>query len=159
MTYRMALAAASLVDALVALYLHLWKTNKFGLGGSLACGAGHGCEVAQFSSYGYFLGVDVALIGAVGWGVIFLVSFVGTLPRHENARWPTAALAALVVPALAFTLRLKYGEFVVLRTFCPWCAVNAVVVVLATALVFLDWRRLQRLSRFDAAAIGDAEPA
>jgi uncharacterized membrane protein len=145
MTYRMALALASLVNALVALYLHLWKTNKFGLGGTLACGAGHGCEIAQYSSYGYFLKVDVALIGAVGWGTVFVISFLGTLPRHEDARWPTIALTALVYPALLFTLRLKYGEFIVLDTFCPWCAVNAVIVVVACVLVALDWRRLRRL--------------
>ena len=152
MTYRMALALASLVNALVALYLHLWKTNRFGLGGTLACGAGHGCEVAQYSSYGYFFRVDVALIGAVGGGVVFLLSFLGTLPRNEDARWPTLALAALVYPALLFTLRLKYGEFIVLKTFCPWCAVNATIVVVASILVALDWRRLRRLDPAPAGA-------
>lgn len=150
MTYRMIIAVASLIDALVATYLHLWKTNRFGLGGSLVCGAGHGCEVAQFSSYGYFLGVDVALIGAVGWGIVFLVSLLGTSWQAEDEAWPTAILSALVWPALLFTLRLKYGEFVVLKTFCPWCAVNAVVVVVCSLLVWLDWRRLRRLRETDA---------
>ena len=141
MTYRMALALIALVDAIVALYLHLWK---LGLAGTLSCGAEHGCEVVQLSSYGWFLGVDVALIGAVGWGAVFVVAVLGTLPRWEDARWPTVALSALVFPALLFTLRLKYGEFVVLRSFCPWCAINAVIVVIASVLVSLDWRRLRR---------------
>ncbi|MGZ8375842.1 MAG: vitamin K epoxide reductase family protein [Gemmatirosa sp.] len=144
MTYRMALALVALVDAIVALYLHLWK---LGLAGTLSCGAEHGCEVVQLSSYGWFFGVDVALIGAVGWGTVFVLAVLGTLPRWEEARWPTIALAALVVPALLFTLRLKYGEFVVLRSFCPWCAINAVIVVIASVLVALDWRRLRRDAR------------
>jgi uncharacterized membrane protein len=144
MTYRMALALASLANALVALYLHLWKYNRFGLGGSLACGGGQGCVTAQYSPYGYFFGADVALIGAVGWGLVFVIAFLGTLPQHEDERWPTLALAALVYPALLFTLRLKYGEFLVLHTFCPWCAINAVVVLVASVLVWLDWRRLRR---------------
>jgi uncharacterized membrane protein len=143
MTFRMALALVALVDAIVAFYLHLWK---IGLAGTLSCGAERGCEVVQLSSYGWFLGVDVALIGAVGWGAVFVVAVLGTLPRWEDARWPTAALSALVYPALLFTLRLKYGEFIVLRSFCPWCAINAVIVVIATALVTLDWRRLLRSS-------------
>ena len=141
MTYRMAVALVALVDSIVALYLHLWK---IGLAGTLSCGAEHGCEVVQLSSYGWFLGVDVALIGAVGWAAVFVVAVLGTLPRWEDARWPTVALSALVYPALLFTLRLKYGEFIVLRSFCPWCAINAVIVVIATVLVTLDWRRLRR---------------
>ena len=149
MTYRMALALVALIDAIVALYLHLWK---IGLAGTLSCGEEHGCEVVQLSSYGYFLGVDVALIGAVGWGAVFVVAVLGTLPRWEDARWPTAALSTLVYPALLFTLRLKYGEFIVLRSFCPWCAVNAVVVVIASVLVSLDWRRLRRHATVDADA-------
>lgn len=136
MTPRMLLALASLVDALVAGYLHLWKT---GHAGALTCGATHGCEVAQFSSYGYFLGQDVALIGFVGWSVVCLLAVVGTLPRFEDDARVTRALAALVGVALLFTLRLKYGEFVVLRTFCPWCAVNALVVLASVVLVWRDW--------------------
>lgn len=140
MTPRMLLALASLVDALVAGYLHLWKTGRTG---ALTCGAGHGCEVAQFSSYGFFLGQDVALIGCVGWGAICLLAIAGTVPRLEHDPRVTRALAALVGFALLFTLRLKYGEFVVLRTFCPWCAVNAVVVVVASVLVWRDAARLR----------------
>ena len=146
MTYRMAVALVALVDAIVALYLHLWK---IGLAGTLSCGAEHGCEVVQLSSYGWFLGVDVALIGAVGWSAVFVLAVLGTLPRWEDARWPTVALSALVFPALLFTLRLKYGEFIVLRSFCPWCAINAVIVVIASVLVALDWRRLRRLDADD----------
>ena len=142
----MALALVALIDAIVALYLHLWK---IGLAGTLSCGEEHGCEVVQLSSYGYFLGVDVALIGAVGWGAVFVIAVLGTLPRWEDARWPTVALSALVYPALLFTLRLKYGEFIVLRSFCPWCAINAVVVMIASVLVSLDWRRLRRHATYD----------
>ena len=146
----MALALVALIDAIVALYLHLWK---IGLAGTLSCGEEHGCEVVQLSSYGYFLGVDVALIGAVGWGAVFVIAVIGTLPRWEDARWPTAALSALVYPALLFTLRLKYGEFIVLRSFCPWCAINAVIVVIASVLVSLDWRRLRRHATYDGDAV------
>jgi uncharacterized membrane protein len=138
----MTIALASLISGLVALYLHLWK---IGVAGSLSCGAGHGCEVAQLSSYGYFLGVDVALIGTVGYALIFLVSMLGVQPRWEDARWPTLALMALIFPALLFTVRLKYGEFIVLRTFCPWCAISAVTITLCSVLVLLDWRRVREL--------------
>ena len=102
MTHRMSIALASLVSGLVALYLHLWK---LGVMGPLACGTG-GCEYVQGSSYGWFMGVDVALIGAVGYAAVFVVAVLGTLPKWEDARWPTQALAALIIPALLFTVRI-----------------------------------------------------
>jgi uncharacterized membrane protein len=153
MKLRMALALAALGNAFVALYLHLWK---LGLVGTLACTSGGGCEYVQGSRYGWFLGVDVALIGAVGWTLVFLVAFVGAQPRFERESWPTRLAAALVGLAFLFTLRLKYGEFVVLRSFCPWCAVNVVVVLVSTALVWLDLKRLARERATESGAVAPA---
>jgi uncharacterized membrane protein len=149
MTYRMAIAFTSLVNALVAAYLHLWK---LGLVGSLACTSGGGCEYVQGSRYGWFFGVDVALIGAIGWTLVFLLALVGTAPSREDDPRVTKLLGALVGFGLVFTLRLKYGEFLVLRSFCPWCAVNAVIVVVNAVLVTLDARRLDRRRAVGAGA-------
>ncbi len=147
MTLRMAIALASLVNALVSFYLHLYKLGRVG---ALTCGAGHGCEIAQFSSYGWFLGLDVALIGTIGWSAVFLLAVVGTLPRWEHARWPSVGLLVLVYAGLLFTVRLKYGEFIVLRTFCPWCFINVVIVSLCAVLAALDWRRVRSRAHDDA---------
>ena len=145
--FRMVIAVASLVSGLVAAYLHLWKR---GVMGPLTCGEGRGCEIVQLSQWGWFLGVDVALIGALGYTAIFVVSVLGTTPRWEADRWPTYALMLLVYPAVLFTVRLKYAEFIVLRTFCSWCAVSAVTITLCVILSVLDWRRVQRVGRGDA---------
>ena len=153
MTYRMAIALTSLVNALVATYLHLWK---IGLVGTLACSSSGGCEFVQGSRFGWFFGVDVALIGAVGWALVFLVALFATAPAREDDPRLTKLLGALIGFGFVFTLRLKYGEFVVLRSFCPWCAVNAVVVVVNSVLVVLDARRLDRGA---AAASGAARVA
>jgi uncharacterized membrane protein len=136
---RMLIALASLVSGMVALYLHLWKIGK---AGSLACGGGGGCAFVQGSKYGWFLGVDVALIGTIGYALIFAVAFAGTLPRFADVRWPTRALQLLIWPAVLFTIRLKWAEFVVLKSFCPWCAVSAMTITLCAILVTLDARRL-----------------
>jgi uncharacterized membrane protein len=141
MWYRRLIALLALVNAFVALYLHLWKQ---GLAGSLSCGAGGGCMIAQMSSYGWFMGVDVALIGVVGYTLILIVAVSGSLVQSADAPWPTSLLVGLIGPALAFTVRLKYGEFIVLRTFCPWCAISAVSITLCGILVLLDWRRVHR---------------
>ena len=149
LSYRQIIAVLALVNAFVATYLHLWKIGK---AGTLACGAGHGCAIAQMSSYGWFLGVDVALIGAVGYTLILIAALVGSMHGRENARGPVLALAALVYPAILFTLRLKYGEFIVLKTFCPWCAISAVSITTLGVIVWIELRRTSLLARTAGAA-------
>ena len=120
MTKRMAIAMASLISGIVALYLHLWK---LGLTGSLACSGGGGCEYVQGSKYGWFLGVDVALIGTVGYAMLFVAALVSTTAAFRRQRSGRTRLMQLMIwPAVLFTLRLKYAEFIVLKSFCPWCA-------------------------------------
>ncbi len=159
LSYRQLVALIALVNAFVATYLHLWKIGK---AGALACGGSGGCALVQFSSWSWFLGVDVALIGAVGYTLILLTAIVGTTGGREDARGPALALAALVYPAILFTLRLKYAEFVVLRTFCPWCAISAVSITLLGIIVALELRRTRRaadaLPRSAAAPTPPAPP-
>jgi uncharacterized membrane protein len=142
MKYRMTICFASLISSLVGLYLHLWK---LGAVGPLVCSAGGSCELVQTSSYGSFFGVDVALIGAVGYALLFGASLLSLQPRLSEARWPTLALMGMIWPAALFTLWLKYAEFFMLRSFCPWCAVSALTIALCAVMVTLDWRRVRHL--------------
>lgn len=139
----MTIAILSLISGIVALYLHLWK---LGLTGTLACSGTHGCEYIQGSKYGWFLGVDVALIGTVGYAVLFVAAIVSTMPKLEDETWPNTMLQVLIWPAILFTLRLKYAEFIILKGFCPWCAVSAVIITVCAILVTLDRRRLARVA-------------
>lgn len=139
--YRMAIALLALLAALVALYLHLWKA---GLTGPLTCTSDRGCEIAMMSSWGWFLGVDVALIGAVGYGLILGAALWGLSPRLVWSAGPTLLLLALILPAVLFTIRLKYAEWVVLGTFCPWCFESTVTIILCLVLGVLDYRRVRR---------------
>jgi uncharacterized membrane protein len=142
--YRMAIAILALAAALVALYLHLWK---LGLVGTLTCTANRGCEVAMTSSWSWFLGVDVALIGVVGYAAILGVSLWGAQPGREMSATPALLLLALIVPAVLFTIRLKYAEWFVLKTFCPWCLESTLTIVVCLALALLDLRRVRGASR------------
>jgi uncharacterized membrane protein len=134
----MAIALASLVSGLVALYLHLWK---LGLTGSLMCTGSGGCEYVQGSKYGWFLGVDVALIGALGYACLFVAAVISTWPTLEDAKWPNTLMQLMIWPAVLFTIRLKYAEFIILKSFCPWCAISATIITLCAILVVLDRRR------------------
>jgi uncharacterized membrane protein len=140
MKYRMTICMTSLVSGLVALYLHLWKIGKVG---PLACASGRSCELVQTSAYGSLLGLDIAFIGVIGYLVMFGVSLLGLQPRWIDARWPTLVLMGMIWPAVGLTVWLKYGELIVLRSFCPWCLVSAVAITLCAVMVTLDWRRVR----------------
>ena len=141
MKYRMAIAVLALVNALVALYLHLYKLGKVG---ALACSSGVGCQVAQFSQFGWFLGVDVAMIGFVGYTLLLVWAIAALQPSTIDAKWASRGAFLLIVPAVLFTWRLKYGEWVVLRTFCSWCFISFLSIHACLVLAILDWRRLRR---------------
>lgn len=147
--YSMAITVLALVAALVALYLHLWK---LGMVGSLTCTANRGCEVAMTSQWSWLLGMDVALIGALGYAAILGVALWGTQPARVWSPTPTLVLLALIVPAVLFTVRLKWAEWVVLKTFCPWCFESTVTIVLCLVLALLDLRRVRQAEPLPATA-------
>ena len=141
MTWRMGIALLALINALVATYLHLWKIGK---AGALAGGGGGGCALVQLSPWGWFLGVDVALIGAVGYTLLLLVALWSLQPAQADSPRPTRLLLALIIPAVLFTIRLKYGEWIVLKVFCIWCFISTVSITLCLIFAWLDWRRVSR---------------
>ncbi len=138
---RMAIALLSLIAGTSAVYLAMYKR---GIIGNLTCSTG-GCDRAMFSRWGWFFGIDVALIGVAGYLLLLGASLASLQPRWQAARWPVVTLLVLAVLGFTFTLRLKYGEFVVLRTFCPWCAISAVSITLILGLsVYLTRERRGR---------------
>ncbi len=136
---RMGIALLSVIAGTSAVYLHLYK---LGLAGALTCSAG-GCDRAMFSRWGWFLGVDVALVGIIGYSLLLGAAILGLQPRWQARRAPALGLLVLASLGFAFTIRLKYGEFVVLKTFCPWCAISAVSITVILALAVWQWRRHQ----------------
>lgn len=139
MTGRMGIALLSLAGLFISLYLWLYK---IGVIGTMMCGTG-GCETVQTSPESVFLGVEVALIGVLGYAVLLLVALVGTTPARADARGPALALALLSGGAVAFTAYLKYLEFFVIGAVCRWCVASAVIILLVFLLSLLDLRRVR----------------
>ena len=135
----MGIALLSLAGLFISLYLWLYK---IGMIGTMMCGTG-GCETVQTSPESVFLGVEVALIGVLGYAVLLLVALVGTIPARADARGPALALALLSGGAVAFTAYLKYLEFFVIGAVCRWCVASAVIILLVFVLSLLDLRRLR----------------
>ena len=133
----MGAAALSLTGIFVAAYLWLYKLGRIG---TMMCGSG-GCETVQFSSWSRFLGVDVALIGLVGYVGLLLLARASLHPALATARWPARALAVLSGIGVAFAVYLTWLELFVIHAICRWCVGSAVIITGIFLCSLLDLRR------------------
>jgi uncharacterized membrane protein len=134
----MGAALLSLLGLFVSAYLYLYKIGRIG---TLACGTG-GCETVQASAWSRFAGVEVALIGMVGYGALLLVSLASLQPALATRRWPATALAAMSGVGVAFTLYLTYLELFVIHAICRWCVGSAAIIVAILVVAVIDFRSL-----------------
>jgi uncharacterized membrane protein len=135
--YRMGAALMSLLGLFVAVYLYLYKIGRIG---ALACGTG-GCETVQTSQWARFGGVEVALIGVVGYALLLAVAVAAIQTAPSGRRWPVDLLAALAAGGVLFTAYLTYLELFVIRAVCRWCVGSAVIIVTILVLALLARRR------------------
>lgn len=133
----MGIALLALVGLFISLYLWLYK---IGVVGTMSCGSG-GCETVQLSPESVFLGIEVALIGVLGYLALLAVAVWGTLPAQAARVAPALALMVLSGGAVAFTAYLKYLEFFVIGAVCRWCVASAVIILVIFLLSVADWRR------------------
>ena len=140
MIYRMSAALLSLIGLFISAYLYLYKIGRIG---TLACGTG-ACETVQLSSWSRFAGVDVSLIGIVGYAVLLVLSLFALQPGLFSQRWPAATLSLLAGLGVAFTVYLTYLELFVIHAVCRWCLGSAVIILAILIATLLDLRRLSR---------------
>lgn len=136
MNRRMAVAVLSLVGLFIALYLYLYKIGKIG---TLACGTG-GCETVQLSPQSRFLGVEVALIGVIGYLALLVLAMAALQPQFAGRSKPLLLLLVASGGAFVFTLYLKYLEFFVIHAICRWCVGSAVIITAVFGLTAFEWR-------------------
>jgi uncharacterized membrane protein len=140
MIYRMSAAVLSLIGLFISAYLYLYKIGKIG---TLACGTG-GCETVQLSSWSQFAGLEVSLIGILGYVVLLALSLAALQPRLSTRSWPTALLAGLAGIGVVFAIYLTYLELFVIHAICRWCVGSATIIIGIFILALLDRRRLPR---------------
>jgi uncharacterized membrane protein len=142
MIYRMSAAVLSLLGLFISAYLYLYKIGRVGM---LACGAG-GCETVQQSAWSRFAGLEVSLIGLVGYAALLAVSLAGLQPPHSARRWPATLLTVLAGLGVLFTIYLTYLELFVIHAICRWCVGSAAIILAILIAALLDLRRFTRMS-------------
>jgi uncharacterized membrane protein len=140
MMYRMSAALLSLAGLFISAYLYLYKIGKIG---TLACGTG-GCEMVQLSPWSRVAGIEVSLVGVVGYAVLTALSLAALQPGLSSRRWPAQLLTLLAAIGVVFTLYLTYLELFVIHAICRWCVGSGAIIVAILIATLLDRRRLSR---------------
>jgi uncharacterized membrane protein len=146
MIYRMGAALMSLVGLFVSAYLYLYKIGRIG---TLACGSG-GCETVQASAWSRIAGVEVALVGLIGYAGLLVVALLALQPAFAGKRWPPSLLLILASLGMLFTIYLTSLELFVIHAFCRWCLGSAAIMTSIFVLVLLDQWRLRGPVRLPA---------
>lgn len=92
------------------------------------------CDIVNRSAYSTVLGIPVALIGLLGYGVVLLLA---TLYR-EREETPGRIFAGTAA-GLAFALYLTYIEARVLGVWCILCLTSLAMISLLTILSGVVW--------------------
>ncbi len=98
------------------------------------------CDYVNRSSYSKLLGVPVALIGLLGYLLLFGISF------RRDRLFATFRFAASIV-GLGFALYLTYIEAYVLLTWCLLCIGSLIAIATITILSGVGWFQLQSAGR------------
>jgi vitamin-K-epoxide reductase (warfarin-sensitive) len=90
------------------------------------------CDIVNRSEYSSVMGIPVAAIGLVGYGVLAALATIYRARRETPTRQLSVAIAGL-----AFALYLTYIEAYVLDTWCILCLSSLATIVAITVLASL----------------------
>jgi uncharacterized membrane protein len=121
---RIAAAVLALAGIGVATYIAIAESG----GGAPKCLAGgSGCETVADSKYAHLAGVNVAVIGIVGYVLVLAAAIVPGDPGRFGG-----FLTALI--GFGFSLYLTYLELFVIDAICQWCVASAILMALSLAV-------------------------
>jgi vitamin-K-epoxide reductase (warfarin-sensitive) len=119
------LALAGMAVSAVSLQRHYAKSaTEF-----CEVGEKFNCDIVNRSEYSSLMGIPVAAIGIVGYGVLFALATIYRVREETPLRLLLAALAGL-----AFALYLTYIEGHVLETWCILCLSSLALITMITVL-------------------------
>jgi uncharacterized membrane protein len=96
---------------------------------------GNPCAQVQKSRYSELAGVNVALIGLLGY-----IAILGSLLARES-EMSRLATVSLTLVGFGFSAYLTYREVFTLHKICEWCVSSAVILTLLSCLAV--WRFLR----------------
>ncbi|MGQ0600444.1 MAG: vitamin K epoxide reductase family protein [Anaerolineales bacterium] len=130
----LALAVFGAINAGYLAWTKLMNTNVY-------CGPGSSaCDAVSASQYGYLFGIPVSYLGFVSYVALIVLFVLERRGEFFKANNPFAVFGLTLFGAL-FSGYLQYASLFLLREVCPYCVVNALLMV---ALFILSLVRLRR---------------
>ncbi|MBA2705117.1 MAG: vitamin K epoxide reductase family protein [Blastocatellia bacterium] len=126
-------ALVSLVGLADAIYLTIEHLS----GRSVRCTIVSGCSEVLSSEYATVRGIPLAMVGAAAYFTVFSLAVLAAY----SYKW--AAKLLMVVVGLMFitTIWLLYLQASVIRHFCQFCLLSALVTFVLTVLIVISLRK------------------
>lgn len=141
-----AIIVLSLIGLLLSVYLTYLHYTK---GQAAFCSQGSDCDFVRNSSYSTMLGIPVALLGAVGYALIFWFAYVS---MSRRPRWVLLYIISLA--GFAFSAYLTYVELFEIHAVCGYCVASAVIMTAIFILIAMRKSELNpQLSSLSTAVI------
>ena len=134
---RMAIAILALIGFFVSIFL---LTHNLGILGPLPCGVGD-CQTVQSSVYARVGPLPVSAIGSLGYALLLLVALLGLQPRFRRSRAVSHPLFFGSMIGVAYSAYLTYLEAFVIKAWCQWCVVSALLITLVFLASLPELRR------------------
>ena len=126
-------AFVSLIGLVDSIYLTIEHLS----GRSVQCTIVRGCSEVLSSPYASIRGVPLALLGAIAYFAVFSLATLAAFGYKSTAR-----LLPIVVGIMFLTtLWLFYLQAFVIKAFCQFCLLSALVTLVLTVLVVLARRQ------------------
>jgi uncharacterized membrane protein len=115
------LAVVGLIDAIYLSYVKIAHSEVF-------CGGSRACDTVNTSPYSEFGGIPIAYLGLAAYLAILLLLVMERYGGFWKQYSPVIVFGMTLAGSL-YSLYLTYIEIAVLRAICPYCVVNAIVML------------------------------
>jgi uncharacterized membrane protein len=132
-------AFVSLIGLADAIYLTVEHVS----GRSVRCTIVKGCSEVLSSPYASFRGIPLALIGAIAYFTVFSLATLAAFGYRTAGKM----LAFVVAGMLLVTLWLVYLQAFVIKAFCQFCLLSALLTLVLAFLVAAARLQEKRLTR------------
>jgi len=103
-----------------------------------------GCDLVLNSHYAEVWGVPLALIGALGYGILLTLSLFAYRAEGSGVRRALSGLLIFSTIGFLVSLVLVYVQLFVLKSVCLWCMASAFTMTTIFLLTLFSLRTLSR---------------
>jgi len=133
MKARLAICLLSLLGIADSIYLFTYKIN---LQTTLVCTFGE-CDRVNSSPYAMIGPIPVSFFGIVGYTAILLITLWSL---NKTGRFWRLLVFLMSLGGVAFSVYLTALEAFVIRAFCQWCVISAIIMTLIFLIAAGDFK-------------------